>query len=739
MEDILYDDSDVGISDEEDVEEKCQRRNSKLQKIIFLVGTAVNFGVMWRFTYVMHKDGGAIFIVPYFVMLTLIGLPLCCLDMMLGRCSELGSIRVWELTKISAGVGYALAGVATLATTYSGVITSWAFFYLFSSFRKDLPWTCNGSKIKRVPYNCTQSFNSNWTDAENDLTLSENFFLRRVVNVHYKSNIENFHDFKYSVVSCLAITWICTSVILGKGIRTAHKLAFSGVILVTLMLCLTGGTTIKESGYENIKRFLSVNWSELLSVEPWYDAVAQVLFSIGPGYSWLTTVAYNKSQSSNIFTDCYLMVMLQGIFSFVLTCAIVVVTGAQTTTSQYLSHFDIYQSDIGYVFVLFAARLARLPGSCLWCAIFFLGMALMGLAANTYFLFGIYYWIVSLDCMWLHLYRKFIGAVAICLIMFSLGLLLTTSGGYLVLRAIDQRLAELCAPLIAVLECLIIGWLYGGKRFSVIVEGVTGHKSRIPWRFMWEFVTPAVIISILLSKWVNDDDDNEVTHKTSFLIGRIIADLTPMCIPLYAIVLFIFTCFGPNKRVGQLFSASHKWARFSSVNQINSCAFSKQRKRHYGDSDPVVMVRVEDPTFGEIPHGFFYNPNKKNLTDILQKLPLINHHVDSDGDGFEDKPAERYPIKHHETSQNFNSKRSRSKTSDTNITLNYSLISHDGSTPVIVARKLPYPAALSLTNLPSLVLLPPHDISASEGLASVTDQIPIVAATTTTRFQYCKN
>lgn len=50
-----------------------------------------------------YENGGGAFLIPYLVVLLLIGKPLYFLEMALGQFSSYGSVKVWALAPIAKG------------------------------------------------------------------------------------------------------------------------------------------------------------------------------------------------------------------------------------------------------------------------------------------------------------------------------------------------------------------------------------------------------------------------------------------------------------------------------------------------------------------------------------------------------------------------------------------------------------------------------------------------------------
>uniref|UniRef100_A0ABI7YD20 Transporter n=1 Tax=Felis catus TaxID=9685 RepID=A0ABI7YD20_FELCA len=70
--------------------------NSKLQYILAQIGFSVGLGNIWRFPYLCQKNGGGAYLVPYLVLLIIIGIPLFFLELAVGQRIRRGSIGVWH-------------------------------------------------------------------------------------------------------------------------------------------------------------------------------------------------------------------------------------------------------------------------------------------------------------------------------------------------------------------------------------------------------------------------------------------------------------------------------------------------------------------------------------------------------------------------------------------------------------------------------------------------------------------
>lgn len=130
------------------------------------IAMSVGLGNVWRFPFTALDNGGGAFLLPYLVVLFVIGRPLYFLEMVIGQFSSRNSIDVFDISPFfrgkfitkqnihvfvvytnfllafhskGAGVGQVIA--VFLLSTYYASIMSLIGRYLWDSFKSPLPWT----------------------------------------------------------------------------------------------------------------------------------------------------------------------------------------------------------------------------------------------------------------------------------------------------------------------------------------------------------------------------------------------------------------------------------------------------------------------------------------------------------------------------------------------------------------------------------------------------------------------
>lgn len=60
------------------------------------IAMSVGLGNIWRFPFVAYENGGGAFLIPYLIVLLLIGRPIYYLEMCLGQFSSRGNVQMFQ-------------------------------------------------------------------------------------------------------------------------------------------------------------------------------------------------------------------------------------------------------------------------------------------------------------------------------------------------------------------------------------------------------------------------------------------------------------------------------------------------------------------------------------------------------------------------------------------------------------------------------------------------------------------
>ncbi|CAD5113084.1 DgyrCDS2274 [Dimorphilus gyrociliatus] len=143
----------------DDENEERGNWTGRLDFLLSCLGYAVGLGNVWRFPYLCYKNGGAVFFVPYVIMLAFVGMPVFMFELSIGQFTSSGALTCWKFAPLFKGVGVGMVIVSGMVGVYYNMIIGWSIWYLISSFInvKDLEWSDCDKKWNNP--NCTGLMN----------------------------------------------------------------------------------------------------------------------------------------------------------------------------------------------------------------------------------------------------------------------------------------------------------------------------------------------------------------------------------------------------------------------------------------------------------------------------------------------------------------------------------------------------------------------------------------------------
>uniref|UniRef100_K1R5Q9 Sodium-dependent serotonin transporter n=1 Tax=Magallana gigas TaxID=29159 RepID=K1R5Q9_MAGGI len=491
--------------------------------------------------YINYISGA--FLVPYLLMLIFLGLPLFYMELALGQYQKCGAISVWNrICPVFSGVGYGICLVSTLVGMYYNTIIAWGVFYMFASFRSEVPWAgCNNSwnteNCMSLSTNFNKSLITNFT-----LTASDEYYTNEVLGVQGHNGIEDIGAPRWQLVLSLAAVFFIVYFSIWKGIKSSGKAVWitATVPYVVLIILLIRGCTLPGS-VEGIKYYITPVWGKLLDEQVWIDAASQIFFSLGPGFGTLLALASYNNFHNNCYFDAITVSIINCMTSFLAGFVVFAVLGYMAQ-AQGVSIENLPTNGPGLVFVVYPEVIATLDGSVFWSIIFFLMLITLGLDST----FGGLEAVITAICDEYPLMKRnrelfVLGLVLVC---FLGGLPTVTNGGQYVINLLDNHAAPISLLFICFIEAIAVNWFYGCQKFSNDIESMLGHQPGIFWKICWVGICPiCLLILFVLSCWKYEGLElmGYVYPPWAVAVGWCITASSILCIPVYGVYRFIIT------------------------------------------------------------------------------------------------------------------------------------------------------------------------------------------------------
>lgn len=145
-----------------------------LSFLLRLSAMSVGLGNLWRFPFVAWSNGGGAFVIPYLIVLFVIGKPGYFMEMAMGQFSSRGTIKVYDCVPACRGVGSGQVLSSMFVATYYSSIMGLTLKYLYDSFSVVLPWSicrtewgsCSSTFMNDSLYTSSNTSNKQSSSAE---------------------------------------------------------------------------------------------------------------------------------------------------------------------------------------------------------------------------------------------------------------------------------------------------------------------------------------------------------------------------------------------------------------------------------------------------------------------------------------------------------------------------------------------------------------------------------------------
>ncbi|OQR78625.1 sodium- and chloride-dependent glycine transporter 2-like [Tropilaelaps mercedesae] len=581
----------------------------KTEFILSCIGLSVGLGNIWRFPFLAYQNGGGAFLLPYIILMLLVGKPLYYLEVAIGQFTSSSVLKLWRCAPAFKGVGIAQLVIASIISIYYNVILCYTVFYMVQSFRSQLPWSscaewwgadeycyvrnsglvrCDVQRNRLVdsyigkppPENGIKIISStnrtaivdikSYIEAMNNCTnatetASHQFWNKRVLGI--TEGIEHMGSLRWELALCLALCWAVVYLCLLKGVKSAGKVVyftatFPYVILAMLLikgLTLPGATT-------GILYYIWPDWSKVMNLQIWRKAAEQLFYSLGVAHGPIIVFGSYNDFRNTVQRDAVFISMMDFLTSLIGGFVIFSVLGNMSYELG-IPISEVAMQGQGLAFVAYPEALSRLVWPHLWSFLFFFMLFLLGLDSEFAFIETV----VTSACderPSLRRHQKKI-ALAMCVICFFLGLPCVMQGGQYVLNLMDTYGGGISLLYLASFEMIGLAWVYGVKRISVDFEFMLAQKQSMYWKLSWSIFSP-LILSFLFIYGLATNEKLLYGDKIPYPdwatgVGWGLALLSMLQVPIY----FSYALYTNRQNMARIFQPTADWGPAEPSNQMS--------------------------------------------------------------------------------------------------------------------------------------------------------------------------
>jgi len=370
----------------------------KMDFLLSIIGFAVDLANIWRFPYLVYKNGGGVFLIPYVTMLIFGGIPLFFLELCLGQFVKKGPITVWnKICPSMKGVGYCSILISWYVSFYYNVLIAWSVYFIYrslSSFGQKMPWEdCDNSwnskgtcvSISQLKSLCStrnetlESCRKDMFAAVNVTSPASEFFVKELSQIDQSTGLNDMGYLRPELVFCTIIVYLLHYFSLFRGLETSGKVVWvtATAPYMILSILLVRGLFLPGASM-GIEYYLSPKLEKLADPQVWIDAAGQVFYSIGVGFGVHLTYASFNSHNNNCYRDCLTTSAVNAATSVYSGLVVFVYLGYMAKNLG-IEIDKVASEGYSLVFEVYPEALTTLPFARFWSILFFIMLLTLGI------------------------------------------------------------------------------------------------------------------------------------------------------------------------------------------------------------------------------------------------------------------------------------------------------------------------------------------------------------------------
>lgn len=457
-----------------------EKWGSKIGVILAVAGSAVGLGNFLRFPVQAAENGGGAFLIPYFVCLLLLGIPLMLIEWTLGRYGGKHGYgtapSIFAISTRNHFLKYfGVIGIfgPTVIFIWYIYIESWLLGFAFNAFLGNLMSAAGSSSTMREYLSAYQGLSVNgWSSG---MIQTYIFFL-----------ITFFLNF-----------WVIYKGVQG-GIELFSKITMPILFIMGIIIMfrvITLGAPNADNPDWNVSNGFGFLWnpdfSVLLSGKVWMAAAGQICFTLSVGIGMILTYASYLDREDDV--------VLSGLTSVSINeLAEVIIAGSIVIPAAYIFMGPAGLKDIAsngafdLGFVTMPQIFSQMNGGWFFAGIWFIMLFIAGATSTVSMLQPA---VAFVDDEFRTGRKKAVIFIGLFTFIACHGVIIGLAHG--VLDDLDFWSGTFALVLFATIEAIIFGWIFGIDRaWAEIHKGADFRLPRL-FRFVIKYVTPAFLLMIL--------------------------------------------------------------------------------------------------------------------------------------------------------------------------------------------------------------------------------------------------
>lgn len=452
---------------------------SRIGVILAVAGSAVGLGNFLRFPGNAAQNGAGAFLIPYFVSLLVLGIPLCWAEWTMGRYAGIRGFNsapgvfsvIWR-NPLAKYLGSVALLIPLVIYMYYVLIEAWCLGYAINYLNGDLMQGANP-------------------------TAYDDFFAKFV------GSNENGALLKPDMriwLAVLAGVFLFNFVLIyrgvSKGIEAFCKVALPVMVvlaLIVLVRVLTLGTPNAEFPERSVDGGLGYMWNpdfeKLWDAQTWLAASGQIFFSLSVGFGIIINYASYLNRNDDIVLSGLTSASMNEFFE-------VCLGGLITIPAAFIFLGALDPSTLDSSFALGFRALpnvfASMWGGRLIGGLWFFMLFVAAITSSVSMLQPVIAFLEEGFGLRRHASAALLGLVT----ALGCGFVMNFSEGLIALDTFDFWVGSVLIFLLALVQSVLYGWMFGIERGHE--EAHIGAHMRIPWfvQLMLKYVVPVYLLVI---------------------------------------------------------------------------------------------------------------------------------------------------------------------------------------------------------------------------------------------------